>query len=167
MPSLSELITAGTLILIIGFTESMFMGCNAETTDEVGGDAETNETSGTGDGDGDGDTGDGDGDGDTGDGDGDTGNADPYDPHACRDPSKVQGYPGLEGAFCSPPCTVNEDCPPGPAETDASCALADDGPNAELCVLICDPINDTCPNDSTCTVLPENPDTGLCTYPWP
>jgi hypothetical protein len=139
------------------------LGCTAETPDETGGEAETNETgeeetSETGEGDGD----PGDGDGDTGDGD-----ADPYDPHTCTSPSQLLGYPGIRGAFCSAPCMVDDDCPPGPAGTDASCALADDGPNAELCVLICDPANDACPNASSCAVIPENPDTGLCAYPYP
>jgi hypothetical protein len=161
MPKLSDFITAGTWTLMLGFADSMLIACSAETPDEAGDEAETNETGEPGDGD------PGDGDGDRGDGDGDTGDADPYNPHTCERPSQVLGYPGLEGAFCSPPCTMDEDCPAGPIETDASCALADDGPNAELCALLCVPTNDACPNGSTCKELPENPGTGLCTYPWP
>jgi hypothetical protein len=156
MSKLSEFITMGTWTLMIGFAAPMLMACNAETTDEAGGETGMSETGDSGD-----------GDGDSGDGDGDSGNDDPYDPHACESPSQVLGYPGLEGAFCSSPCAVDEDCPPGPAETAPSCALADDRPTAELCVLICDPTNDTCPNTATCMEIPDNPDTGLCTYPWP
>jgi hypothetical protein len=167
MPKHSKLATAGALTFM-GFAG--LLGCNAETPDEAGEEGETNETGESGDGDtGDGDGDAGDGDGDTGDGDGDTGDgdADPYDPHTCSDPSQLLGYPGLRGAFCSPLCMMDDDCPPGPAGTEASCALADEGPNAELCVLICDPANDSCPNASSCEELPENPDTGLCTYPYP
>ena len=79
------------------------------------------------------------------------------------------GLPDIEGAFCGAPCTVNEDCPPGPEGTDPLCALTGPGSMSmepEYCALLCDPLADSCPEGSSCQPYPSNPDAGVCTYPW-
>jgi hypothetical protein len=117
-------------------------------------------------GDGDGDT-TGDGDGDTtGDGDGDT-TGDPYDPASCKPPAVVVPIPDIGGTTCSAPCMSDVDCPPAPAAGTVSlCALIlDMGMLATNCALICDPAETACPIGSSCKVIPEQMDVGVCTYP--
>jgi hypothetical protein len=106
--------------------------------------------------------GDGDGDGDPGD--------DPWNPASCTPPSQVLMVGDLAGNFCSAPCmgAMDMSCPPGPAGTQAACALTTmAGADPSFCALVCQPANDGCPAGSSCKDLmdPMNPGLGLCTYP--
>jgi hypothetical protein len=106
--------------------------------------------------------GDGDGDGDpTGDGDGD-----PWDPNTCMEPSIPVTINGLTGDVCSPPCSVDADCPPGPVGTNPQCALIlDMAMDPSNCALVCDPVNDGCPVGASCKEIVDQPGVGICTYP--
>jgi hypothetical protein len=107
----------------------------------------------------------GDGDGDPSTGDGDPGD-DPWNPETCMRPSVALGVGGIEGAFCSAPCTDDTDCPAAPPQTFAACALITmDGGDPEFCALVCMPGSTGCPSGSTCKEIPNQPDVGLCTYP--
>ena len=95
---------------------------------------------------------------------GTTGGAtDPYDPATCDgDPL---GVGGIEGAFCSPTCTMSSDCPAGPMGTQAQCVLTTMmGQPPTNCALICQVDNDMCPEGSTCKDLMMM-GAGICTYP--
>ncbi|KIG19343.1 hypothetical protein DB30_03899 [Enhygromyxa salina] len=93
------------------------------------------------------------------------GTAEPYDPEACEAPSEILSVEKIAGDFCSAPCVDSEECPSGPPGTTPACAIATEGAVPNFCALICTPESEDCPAGSTCKVIPQQPNTGLCTYP--
>ena len=97
-----------------------------------------------------------------------SGSANAYDPENCEAPSEILGVEQIEGEFCATPCTPEtqeDDCPGGPAGTNASCSISTVGGVPNFCTLICVPDSESCPMGSTCKAIPQQPNTGICTYP--
>lgn len=92
---------------------------------------------------------------------------DPWDPNVCQPPAQPLMVGGIDGAFCSAPCTGDVDCPAGPVGTTPACALTVEmGADPSFCALVCPfGMAEVCPAGATCKEVPNQPGVGLCTYP--
>jgi hypothetical protein len=154
-------------------------GNDDTTADDSGGDGDS--TTGTESGSSESEGGDGDS-GTTGDtdggtsGDGDAGGDGDGDCAAYGDPSETMNMccegetalsiMGIDGAFCSPGCTSNADCPAS-GDLDVQCVLGPTDGAAENCAVICmvGGDNSDCPSGSTCKDIMQGGNVGICTYP--